>query len=257
MENLQFDDISDRALTVKWNPPSEINGVLTMYQLKYMIKDTPDSLRVKNLTRDVLSCKVEDLQATTHYKFEVVAWTSIGPGKSRFATIQSGVEPVLPEPPTKLALSNIDAFSVVLQFTPGFDGNSSIVKWTVQAQTKRNTTWYNIYEVSDPDASTITVGGLIPFMEYKLRLIANNVVGPSDPSEPTKEFQTIQAPPSHPPRNVTVRAMSATELRVRWIVSFFTSKNGYNILIYFICFILIKKKHSLISVALFSSRDCS
>lgn len=56
-------------------------------------------------------------------------------------------------------------------------------------------------------------------MQYKLRLIANNVVGASQPSEPTKEFQTIQAPPSHPPKNVTVRAMSATELRVRWIVN--------------------------------------
>ena len=221
VENLQFSDVSDRALTVKWNPPAEINGILTAYQLKYQIKDTPDSLRVKNLTRDVLECKVEDLQATTHYRFEVVAWTSKGPGKPRIATIQSGVEPVLPEPPTKLALSNIDAFSVVLQFTPGFDGNSSIIKWTVQALTKRNTTWYNIYEVSDPDASTITVSGLIPFMEYKLRLIANNVVGASKASEPTKEFQTIQAPPSHPPRNVTVRAMSATDLRVRWIVSAF------------------------------------
>lgn len=53
----------------------------------------------------------------------------------------------------------------------------------------------------------------------RLRLIANNVVGQSPPSEATKEFQTIQAPPAHPPRNVTVRAMSATELRVRWIVS--------------------------------------
>lgn len=56
-------------------------------------------------------------------------------------------------------------------------------------------------------------------MQYKLRLIANNVVGASEPSESTKEFQTIQAPPSHPPKNVTVRAMNATELRVRWIVS--------------------------------------
>lgn len=66
---------------------------------------------------------------------------------------------------------------------------------------------------------TLTVVGLIPFTLYRLRLIARNVVGPSEPSEPTKEFQTIQAPPSHPPRNVTVRAMSDTELRVRWIVS--------------------------------------
>lgn len=76
-----------------------------------------------------------------------------------------------------------------------------------------------ICEVSDPEARKITVEGLTPFMQYKLRLIANNVEGPSKPSEPTKEFQTIQAPPSHPPRNVTVRAVSATELRVRWIVS--------------------------------------
>lgn len=48
------------------------------------------------------------------------------------ATIQSGVEPVLPSAPTRLAVSNIEAFSVVLQFTPGFDGNSSVTKWTVQ-----------------------------------------------------------------------------------------------------------------------------
>jgi len=70
-------------------------------------------------------------------------------------------------------------------------------------------------------------------MQYKLRLIANNVVGASEPSEPTKEFQTIQAPPSHPPKNVTVRAMSATELRVRWIVSIFVESlcKKYNIFI--------------------------
>ncbi|KAG7208959.1 hypothetical protein KM043_015128 [Ampulex compressa] len=233
VENLQFDDISDRSLTVKWGPPKEINGVLTCYQLKYMIKDLPESTRVENFTADVLFTKVEHLQAMTHYKFEVLAWTSVGPGKPKSTIIQSGVEPVLPEPPTKLALSNIDAFSVVLQFTPGFDGNSSITKWTVQAQTARNSTWYNIYEVSDPDASTITVSGLTPFMQYKLRLISNNVVGASQPSEPTKEFQTIQAPPSHPPRNVTVRAMSATELRVRWIplqqVEWYGNPRGYNV----------------------------
>jgi hypothetical protein len=91
----------------------------------------------------------------------------------------------------------------------------------LQAQTARNATWVPVFEVSDPDATTLTVTGLVPFMLYKLRIISNNVVGASSPSEPTKEFQTIQAPPAHPPYNVTVRAMSATELRVRWIVSTF------------------------------------
>lgn len=71
-------------------------------------------------------------QSTTHYRFDLFAWTRVGRGPSRVATIQSGVEPVLPRPPTKLAVTNIVAFSVVLQFTPGFDGNSSIIRWVVE-----------------------------------------------------------------------------------------------------------------------------
>ena len=101
-----------------------------------------------------------------------------------------------------------------------FKGNSSITKWTVEAQTTRNATWLQVFEIEDPDATTITVTGLIPFTNYRLRLISNNVVGSSEPSRPSKEFQTIQAPPAHPPFNVTVRAISSTELKVRWIVSF-------------------------------------
>lgn len=217
--NLQFDEVSDRSVKVLWAPPKQTNGILTGYQVAYGIKDKPNTRKVQRLKSNVTGIKVTELKATTHYRFEVSAATSKGYGPAKIAIIQSGVEPVLPHPPSKLALSNIKAFSVVLQFTPGFDGNSSITKWMVEAQTARNKSWFTVYEISDPDATTITVGNLVPFTLYTLRLIANNVVGPSQPSEPSKEFQTIQAAPSFPPKNVTVRAMSATELRVRWIVS--------------------------------------
>lgn len=232
--NLQFDSVSDRAVTISWLPPKHINGVLTGYQIVYQIKDQPDTSRVQNLTRDTTLLKVKDLQATTHYRFEVTAFTAKGAGMGKVAVIQSGVEPVLPHPPSRLALSNIEAFSVVLQFTPGFDGNSSITRWTVEALTTRNNTWFRLMEVTDePDATTITVTGLVPFSLYRLRLVAWNVVGASVPSEPSKEFQTIQAVPSHAPKNVTVRAMSATELRVRWIplqqIEWFGNARGYNI----------------------------
>lgn len=88
-----------------------------------------------------------------------------------------------------------------------------------QAQTARNSSWFTIFEKSAPDAQSIVVTGLVPFTKYRLRIVASNVVGSSTPSEPCAEFQTIQAPPQHAPRNVTVRAVSATDLRVRWIVS--------------------------------------
>jgi len=68
VENLQFEDISDRALTVKWSPPKETNGILTHYQLKYMIKEIPDSLRVENFTADVLSTKIKHLQVVIDSK---------------------------------------------------------------------------------------------------------------------------------------------------------------------------------------------
>lgn len=229
---LQFDNVSDRELTIKWNEPKEPNGIILGYQVRYKIKDTKDIKQV-NLTEHQKSLHVTQLKAMTHYWFEVKAFTSKGGGIPRTAVIQSGIEPVNPEPPKALALSNIEAFSVVIQFTPGFDGNSSIIKWIVEAQTARNDLWTKINEISDPDANYITVKGLSPYTQYKLRIIAVNVAGQSEPSEPTKDFQTIQAVPKHAPYNVTVRAMSATELRVRWIplqqTEWFGNPKGYNL----------------------------
>ncbi|CAG9096606.1 unnamed protein product [Plutella xylostella] len=233
VSNLLFDDISDRAVRVSWSPPKKSNGILIGYKLSYQVKEKDDTFKEEILPPNVTSIRVEHLQATTHYTFWLRALTAVGEGAPRKAVIQSGVEPVLPDPPRNLALSNIAAFSVLLQFTPGFDGNSSISLWTVQAQTARNTSWMTIYEVNAPDAQSILVTGLVPFTTYQLRLIASNVAGSSQPSEPCPEFQTIQAPPQHPPRNVTVRAVSANNLRVRWIPlqqsEWYGNPKGYNI----------------------------
>ncbi|XP_044572930.1 protein sidekick isoform X5 [Drosophila ananassae] len=230
---LHFDDVSDRSVKVLWAPPRFSNGILTGYTVRYQVKDRPETMKSVNLTADDTELTVEQLQATTHYWFEICAWTRVGSGTPKSATIQSGVEPVLPHAPTSLALSNIEAFSVVLQFTPGFDGNSSITKWKVEGQTARNMTWFTICEINDPDAETLTVTGLMPFTQYRLRLSATNVVGSSRPSDATKDFQTIQARPKHAPFNVTVRAMSAQQLRVRWIplqqTEWYGNPRGYNI----------------------------
>ena len=232
VSSLQFVGVSDRELTMKWSEPFDKNGILTGYQVRYNIKDSLDT-KVVNLTAHENKLQVTQLKALTHYWFEVVAFTSKGSGVPKSALIQSGIEPVLPEPPTTLALSNIEAFSVVIQFDPGFDGNSSITKWIVEAKTARNDVWSKMFEVSDPDASTLTVSGLSPYTQYKLRIIAKNIVGESEPSEPTKDFQTLQAKPKHAPYNVTVRAMSSSELRVRWIplqqAEWFGNPKGYNI----------------------------
>ena len=79
-----------------------------------------------------------------------------------------------------------------------------------------------IYEATtpDPEATTIKVANLTPYMECSLRLVAKNVVGTSVPSLPNKTFQTIQAKSRYAPQNVTIRALEFTKLNVRWIPLF-------------------------------------
>ena len=231
---LRFEDITDRGVRVLWGTPIKPNGIITGYTVRYMVKDMIHTLVDKNFTQNTHSFMLTNLKPTTHYTFKVYAITEVGRGEEATATIQSGVEPVLPSPPTRLAVSNIEPFSVLLQFTPGFDGNSSITRWTVQALNARNATWTDIFEVTgQPEAKAFNVQNLIPYMDYQLRLIANNVVGASEPSEPTRPFQTIQAPPKHPPLNVTIRAMSSRQLMVRWIPlsqgEWYGIPRGYNI----------------------------
>lgn len=60
--NLQFDDISDRAVRVSWSPPKKSNGVLIGYKLKYQIKDNPDSFKEEVLPPSNTSIRVEHLQ---------------------------------------------------------------------------------------------------------------------------------------------------------------------------------------------------
>ena len=126
----------------------------------------------------------------------------------------------MPQPPHNLGFSNIGARKVLLQFFPGFDGKTSITLWTVLAKEAGSDDYQQIFTISDPQAREIWVQNLKPYTRYQLKVIAENIVGQSAPSEPTREFETLQAPPGVPPGSVTVRALNATAFRISWTVSF-------------------------------------
>ena len=109
---------------------------------------------------------------------------------------------------------------MLLQFFPGFDGKTSITLWIVMAKKETSDTYSHIYNASSPLAREIWVENLKPYTRYRLKLVARNVVGESAPSEPTSEFETLQAPPAVPPGDVTARAINATAVRIGWTVSY-------------------------------------
>ncbi|XP_022645750.1 protein sidekick-like isoform X5 [Varroa destructor] len=237
VKNMNFENVLDSSLELLWEPPEEPNGIILGYTINYWEEKDITTKLTEKAKSEIRMVFISGLKPLTSYVFEISANTMIGRGPPVVASIQSGIPPVLPEAPSNLAVSNIGPTSVVLQFHPGFNGNSSILIWHVQSQQGRNaelskgekmSSWSSLFEYkvevdrrrrpNEIPASTqsITVPNLVPYTEYRLRLVAENVVGQSEPSSPTKFFETLQAPPTKPPQNVTVRSVNATALRVRW-----------------------------------------
>ena len=229
ISSIKFFNVLDSSLDVEWTPPKKVNGELVGFTLKYAAIDRQQpqnggqELKVQNFSESILQAHIVDLKSETLYRFEINAWTRVGAGDSKVATVKSGIPPVLPEAPIKLAISNIGPRSVVLQFTPGFNGNSTITKWLVESQLtknrEKNGTWTMIYESINPNQlDAITVNNLKPYTGYRLRLIPVNIVGRSiKPSEPSPPFQTFQAPPNHPPINVTTQSFNPSTILVQWL----------------------------------------
>lgn len=123
ISSIKFFNVLDSSLDVEWTPPKKVNGELVAFTLKYGALDKNgqlnQELKVQNFSESILQAHIIDLKPETLYRFEINAWTRVGPGDSKIATVKSGIPPVLPEPPFKLAISNIGPRSVVLQFTPG------------------------------------------------------------------------------------------------------------------------------------------
>ncbi|XP_069762286.1 protein sidekick-1 isoform X2 [Narcine bancroftii] len=219
--HLRFAEILDTSLKVSWQEPREKNGILTGYQISWQVFNRNDSRLSRKLSSTTLEYKVTGLTSLTTYTIEIAAMTAAGIGAVMLSTISSGVPPELPGAPSNLVISNISPRSVMLQFQPGYDGKTSISKWIVEGQigvTGEDEEWVLLYEVeNEPDAKALEILNLIPYTYYRFRIKQMNVVGSGPASSPSREIQTLQAPPDIAPASVTVRTASETSLWVRWV----------------------------------------
>ncbi|XP_072043107.1 protein sidekick-2-like [Amphiura filiformis] len=215
--NLKFSEVGDKSIRVEWQPPAFPNGILTAYEVGWQELNRSTTYVKQDRLPQQTGYKITGLAAETTYNIFVWAYTSVGRGQVSTATVKSGVPPEPPTAPTHVAVSNVQARSVTLQFRPGFDGYTSISLWITEALIGDSQQWQVINELSEANANSYEVPGLIPYTDYQFRIIALNVVNRSSPSEPSRKIQTLQDVPAVSPKEVTVRAYSETSLRVRWV----------------------------------------
>ncbi|XP_054910741.1 neuronal cell adhesion molecule a isoform X5 [Poeciliopsis prolifica] len=121
-----------------------------------------------------------------------------------------------PDPPTDLELTDQMERSVQLTWIPGDENNSPIQNFLIEYMDLLHQpgVWVNLTEVS---GTTTTVQlQLSPYVYYTFRVLAQNDVGYSDPSDPSAQYRTNPSAPDENPTNVEGSGTESDNLVISW-----------------------------------------
>lgn len=147
-----------------------------------------------------------------------------------------------PHQPEYITAELLDKLStgVRVKWTPGYNGNSPIIKYVVEMRTVESdnvdndlTTIMqsNLWEVAkaniSADQTSVIISDLKPAKKYIFRIRAINKVGTGDASTPTlRPIEVPVQPPSMPPDNLTATPRSSTSIAIQWSPPPVDSQNG-------------------------------
>ncbi|XP_069375628.1 neuronal cell adhesion molecule a isoform X5 [Paralichthys olivaceus] len=121
-----------------------------------------------------------------------------------------------PDPPTDLELTDQTDRSVQLSWIPGDDHNSPTEKFLIQYEDLLHQPglWINLTDVGG--TSTTAQLNLSPFVYYSFRVLAQNPVGYSSPSQPSRQYRTNPAAPDENPSDVRGVGTESDNLVISW-----------------------------------------
>uniref|UniRef100_T1JAC9 Down syndrome cell adhesion molecule-like protein Dscam2 n=1 Tax=Strigamia maritima TaxID=126957 RepID=T1JAC9_STRMM len=121
-----------------------------------------------------------------------------------------------PEAPRSVNVEDYDARSVNLAWLQPYDGNSQVAKYIVQYKHVL-ADWIggSANETVIGRVTSAVVSSLLPATKYAFRVMAENEVGVSEPSE-TVVISTAEEAPSAPPTHILIEATQPQCLKVSW-----------------------------------------
>jgi protein sidekick len=147
VSSINFDQVLYSSVLVQWQAPKEPNGVIIKYILRHWQTNQPSDKNVIEVGGQETNATIEGLRASTHYSVDLQALTQVGAGPPVEAKFESGIPPTLPSQPTSVAVSDIGARSVVVQYIPGFDGHSYIKNWIVEAKIGSSSVFTSLFTI--------------------------------------------------------------------------------------------------------------
>ena len=142
----------------------------------------------------------------------------------------------LPYAPTHVTAEKISTApkTVNVSWTPGFNGNSPIIKYILQFRyvpqkgpiPKDDLNWITaMANISSSDRSVL-LSHLRSSATYIFRVVTVNSVGEGPPSYPSNRIELPQEPPSGPPLGLVGSARSESEIMIQWKPPAEDNQNG-------------------------------
>lgn len=162
-----------------------------------------------------------------------------GMAETKTARLEIIERPHQPEYITAELLDKLST-SVRLKWTPGFNGNSPIIKYLIEMRTvdgdnidnemnsiMQSSNWEIAKANISADQTSVIIPDLKPARKYIFRIKATNRVGTGDPSLPTRNpIEVPVQPPSMAPENLSGSPRSSNSISVQWSPPPKDSQNG-------------------------------
>ncbi|KFM81636.1 Down syndrome cell adhesion molecule-like protein Dscam2, partial [Stegodyphus mimosarum] len=197
--------VGDEPIVIKWLKNKSL--IDTKKLTRYSIRDTASKME----TTSELHIATSSRNDTGMYTCAAVS--EIGADEAGIKLIVQGK----PDAPSNVSVINVTSRSISLQWEVLDNGNSHITGSIVQYQTFSDKNWNGQTSqliVSSADTSA-TLRGLVPVTTYYVRIIAENALGRSQPSD-VLEITTEEEAPSGAPTEVHVHSTGAQSMKVTW-----------------------------------------
>nr|XP_058950117.1 protein sidekick-1-like [Pocillopora verrucosa] len=213
---------SSTGILVEWDdvPDFDQNGIITSYNITYRSKTEYHNGFAEAGPSDRQK-EVKDLREYVEYDITVRASTSKGdgPDSSPITVRTDQDEPSSSPQGVQASAKNSTSVSVSWAAVGNEQRNGIIKGYKVIYQALpdgRNVTRFvNISDEDQGKEQDITLGDLVKFTNYSIRVLAFTVVGDGPPSE-VKIVQTQQDKPTAAPANVVGQSLSSKSILVTW-----------------------------------------
>lgn len=201
--------LSARSVEVTWNPPSQPNGIITMYEILRQDNGVSSSLIVLFSTTDTLSRLYIDntVQPAMDYQYAIRAINSEGQDVSEFRPIRTPEAPPEGIPPPQLTV--VSSSSIDLTWSPPTQSNGIIQTYQLF---RSGGGAVNMSVYNNPNRA-FTDTNLTPFTEYSYFLQACTSAGCTS-GPPALAITNEDAPEDFPPPLVS--AISESSILISW-----------------------------------------